>query len=117
MSICGSTCSVTIDGDNSFEGHRFVITTNAPEIDVRAFSSGNYGSWISCVRDGTITIDTYKLAAGVEAGDTVDIVAVVGDKTLTANDCVCTNVTVNVDAKDVVINSYNFRLSGTISGW
>ena len=117
MAICGSACSITVDGDSTFEGHRFVITCNAPEIDVRTFGSGSYGSWLSCVKDGTIDIDSYANIAGLEAGDTADLVANTGTVTLTATSAQCTNVTCSVDSKDVVQWTYSFKLTGDITGW
>jgi len=46
MAICGKDCSITIDGA-TVEGHSYTIDTNSEETDVRAFSSGDYGSWLA----------------------------------------------------------------------
>jgi len=118
MAICGKDCSITVDGSGSFEGHSFTIDTNSDETDVRAFGSGDYGEWLACAKNGTITINSY-LNPGVTSGDTADIVAVIGTPavlTITANSCKCTNYNISVDAKGIVEFSTTFRLTGDISG-
>lgn len=117
MAICGDSCTIRIDDSTAFEGHRFTITANAPEIDIRHFGSGDYGDFIACFKDGTIDVETYLPITTLEAGDTANIVATVGEKTLTAADTLLTNVTVGVDAKDVVNYTYSFKLTGDITGW
>jgi len=120
MAICGDSCSVTVGGGATFEGHRYVITVNAPDIDVRTFSSGEYGSWLTCVKDGTVDIETYLPIPSIQAGSTADLVCTIASnpiKLLTASDTRCTNITVNVDSKDVVTFSYSFKLTGDITGW
>lgn len=117
MAICGADCSITIDDGTAFEGHRYTITCNSPEIDVRTFGSGAYGDWLACVKDGTIDVETYLPIAGMAAGDTANIVAVQGSQTLTANSTKCTGVTVGVDSKDVVNYTYSFKLTGDVTGF
>jgi hypothetical protein len=112
--ICGRHCSITIDGGSSFEGYSYVIATNAPEEDVRAFGSGEYGAWLACAKNGTVTVNTY-LYPGVEAGDTVNIVAVIGTPpvlTVTMNSCIVTTWDCNVDAKGIVYHTVNARITG-----
>jgi hypothetical protein len=119
MAICGDTCSIEIgDGGLVTYGHRFSINTNAPEIDVRTFGSGDYGDWLACTKDGTITLNTYMPVDGVEVGDTgIQVICNVGSKPLTAAACTVTNVTCDVDAKSVVEWTYTFKLTNNITGW
>uniref|UniRef100_A0A6H1ZWH6 Uncharacterized protein n=1 Tax=viral metagenome TaxID=1070528 RepID=A0A6H1ZWH6_9ZZZZ len=117
MAICGKDCSLTINDGTAFEGHRYSINCNAPEIDVRTFGSGAYGSWLTCAKDGTVDVETYLPVTGLEAGDTATVVCVQGAQTLTANDTKCTNANVNVDSKDVVGYKYSFKLTGDVTGW
>lgn len=117
MSICGKDCSITVDGA-TFEGHSYTIDTTAEETETRAFGSGDYGSWLTCSKSGTITINSYA-NPGVISGDTADIVAVIGDPavlTLTATASKCTAFNISVDAKGVVEFVSTFRLTGDISG-
>ncbi len=117
MAICGKDCSITVDSV-TVEGHQYTITTNAEEIDVTAFESGDYGDWLACAKNGTIQIRSYA-NPGVVAGDTADIVAVIGDPavlTLTMNDCKCVSLELSTDAKGVVEFVSTFRLVGDITG-
>jgi hypothetical protein len=116
--LCGDSCSIGVAGANVASGHRFSIVSNAPEIDVRAFGSGDYGDWLACAKDGTITVNTYMPIASMESGDTgIAIVANVGSVTLSCANSTCTNVTVDVDAKSVVEWTYSFKLTGAVTGW
>jgi len=118
MAICGDSCSIGVLSANVASGHRFSIVANAPEIDVRAFGSGDYGDWLACAKDGTITINSYMSIPSLEAGDSgVAIIANVGAITLSCSNTTCTNVTCDVDAKSVVEWTYVFKLTGDISGW
>jgi len=118
MAICGDEATISVDSSEQTDAHRFNITANAPEIDVRTFGSGDYGEWLACVKDGTITIDTYEPISGLTASVSADITANVGGQsTLTANACPCTSVTCDVDAKGVIEWSYTFKLVSDISGW
>ena len=118
MACCGDTCTISVAGSDVGDGHRFSIATNAPEIDVRTFGAGEYGEWLACAKDGTITINTYVNLDGIEAGDTgVAIIANVCGTTLTANSCTTTSVNSDVDAKSVVEWTYVFKLTGDITGW
>ena len=118
MAICGKDCSITIDGTGSFEGHSYTIDTNSEETDVRAFGSGDYGAWLACAKNGTVTINTY-LNPGVTSGDVADLVAVIGTPavlTLTMTSAVCTNFNIGVDAKGIVEFSSTFRIVGDVGG-
>jgi len=82
------------------------------------FGSGEYGDWLACAKNGTITINSY-LNPGVVSGDTCDVVAVIGTPavyTITANACKVTNYNISVDAKGIVEFSTTLRLTGDISG-
>ena len=117
MAICGDTCTIAAGGAVS-DGHRFSIVTNAPEIDVRAFGSGDYGDWLACAKDGTITINSYMSVNSIEAGDTgITVTAVIGTVTLVCANTTCTNVTCDVDAKSVVEWTYVLKLTGAVTGW
>lgn len=110
-------CSITIDGA-TVEGHTYTIATTAEETDVRAFSSGEYGSWLACAKAGTVTINTYA-NPGVTAGDTADLVAVIGNPavlTLTMSNAVCTGFDIGVDAKGIVEFTSTFRIVSDITG-
>ena len=117
MAICGDTCTIDVDGAVN-DGHRFSLVCNAPEIDVRAFGSGDYGDWLACAKDGTVTVNTYMPIASLEAGDAgVSVTAVIGGTTLTCANTTCTNVTCDVDAKGVVEWTYVLKLTGAVTGW
>ena len=118
MAICGKDCSITIDGAGTFEGHSYTIDTGSDETDVRVFGSGDYGAWLACAKNGTITINTY-LDPGIYASDVADLVAVIGDPavlTLTVTAAVCTNYNITVDSKGIVEFVVTFRLVGDIGG-
>lgn len=116
--VCGDKASISVDDSDQTEAHKFTITANAPEIDVRTFGSGDYGEWLSCIKDGNIVMNTYVDVDGLAAGNTADIVCNVGGQaTLTANNCACTSVTVDADAKGIIEWTYTFKLTGDISGW
>lgn len=110
-------CSITIDGA-SFEGHNYTIDTNSEENDVRAFGSGAYGSWLACAKSGTVTVTSYA-NPGVTAGDTCDIVCVIGSPavlTVTMNACVVTNFGISVDAKGIVEFNTTARITADPTG-
>ena len=118
MAICGDTCSIMVVSSNVASGHRFSIVTNAPEIDVRAFGSGDYGDWLACAKDGTVTVNCYEPISSLEAGDSgLAVICNVGATTLTCANTTCTNVTCDVDAKGVVEWTYVLKLTDDISGW
>lgn len=115
--ICGDTCDITV-GSLLSDGHKFTINVNAPEIDVRAFGSGDFGDWLACTKDGTITINTYMPVGSTEAGDTgIACSCNVGAKTLSATNCTCSTITCDVDAKGVVEWTYVLKLTGDVTGW
>lgn len=115
--ICGDSCSIVIGGSSTFEAHRFTLTANAPDIDVRSFGSGDWGEYLSCFKDATIDAECYVPINSLEPGDAASITMTVGTHTLSAPSTKCTNVTYNVDAKDVVNVTYSFRVSDDITGW
>lgn len=106
MAICGDACTLTGTEFASVEGHRYVIELASNEIDTRIFGDGDYGSFIACAKNGTVTIDSY-LRPVVDIGDAVTVGMVVGTETFSI-DCVVISMTVNVDAKDVV--QFNTKL-------
>jgi Zn-finger protein len=118
MALCGDTCAVSVSSGNVASGHRFSIVSNAPEIDVRAFGSGDYGDFLACAKDGTVTVNCYMPIASLEAGDiNVAVIAYIGATTLSCTNTTCTNVTCDVDSKGVVEWTYVFKLTGDITGW
>lgn len=119
MAICGKDCSVSVSDGTAFEGHRWTLTANAPEIDVRTFASGDYGSWLACIKDGSVEIGTYLPISGMEPSDNSNIVLTVGSpavQTLTCNDVKCTSVSIGVDAKGLAEYTYTFKLTGDVTG-
>jgi len=126
LSICGSTCSISVDGVSNFEGHRYTLTGNAPDIDVRRFGSGQWGEFKTCIKEATIDLESYLWIDSLEPGDECSIKLDVGPsgsggtavtKHYVIPHCKCTNCTINVDAKDIVGYSYQFRVSDDITGW
>jgi len=114
--ICGDNCTITVGGGSAFEGHRFTITGNSPSNDVRVFGSGDYGAWLSCIKDGQITIDTY-LDPAVSPGGTGTIVMVISTTTYTATDAILETKSVNVDAKGIVEWSTTWRIVDDITNF
>lgn len=118
MALCGDTCSISVGGSVQSDAHKFTITANAPEVDVRAFGSGDYGDWLACAKDGTIAVNTYMPISSLEAGDAgIAVSANVGSTTLVCSNTTCTNVTCDVDAKGVVEWTYSLKLTGAVTGW
>jgi hypothetical protein len=115
MAICGTSCNISVGG-NTYEAHYFTIDTATNEFDVRAFGDGEYGSWLACAKNGTITVRTYA-KADVAPGEVANISANVGAVSLTASNCPCTRATADVDAKGVVEFVYTFRLVSDITNW
>lgn len=117
MAICGKDCSITIDG-STIEGYSYTINTTVNENDVRAFGSGDYGSWLLCGKAGTVNISSYA-NPGAVAGDTADLVAVIGSPavlTLTMTSAVCSAFDIAVDAKGWLEFTTTWRLVGDITG-
>ena len=112
---CGSTCSISVNGVTSGP-HRFNIKSASTEFNVRTFSSGSYGDFISCAKTGTIAVNSY-CSLGIVSGDTdIAVVANICGTTLTAN-CTSIDMEVDVDANGIVERTYNLRLTGDVSGW
>jgi hypothetical protein len=116
MSICGSSCSISVDGNVAADAHSFVINWSTAEQDVRAFgSTGQFGEWLACASNGTLSIESYDLIAGVEPGTSgIQYSANCGSATLSGN-CVATTLNIAVDAKGLVGYSHAFRLTGDVS--
>ena len=114
--VCGSTCSITIGGGSAFEGHRFNITGNSPSSDVRIFGSGEYGAWLSCTRDGQVTMDCYDNPA-ISPGSTGTLAMIIDGTTYTATDAILETKSVAVDAKGIVEWSTTWRIVDDITNF
>lgn len=117
MAICGKNCSITF-GIATLEAHQFSIAMTGNEVDVTSFEdSGNdFGSWLSCSEQGTVTANMYEQPA-FSIGDTVVLAMTFGYTpavTLGASGVV-TNISYSVDAKGIVDNVATFRLTGALS--
>lgn len=117
MAICGTEATITIGTDSAFEGHQFSIATSSQEFDTRAFGDGDYGSFIACAKNGTISVRTYEKVATCTPGDVANIEITIDTTNLTAENAVCTSVNADVDAKGLVEYNYTFRIVGDITGW
>jgi len=117
MAICGTDCSIEVAGDSNAEGHQFSIATSSQEFDTRAFGDGDYGSYVACAKNGTITVRTYEKIANCAPGDLANINCNIGGTNLEATNAVCTSVNGDVDAKGITEYSYSFRLTGDITSW
>lgn len=119
MAICGFTASISVDGVVT-DGHRFSLTINSPESDVRTFSSDIYGDFIFCSEDGTITLNSREPIASLEVGDKpTSIVMTIGSTVLTLADSITTNITQDTDASTgaVVDWVYTFKVLEAVTGW
>jgi len=116
MAVCGSTCTVQINGGTAFEGHRFTITGNSPSTDVRVFGSGEYGAWLSCTRDGQVTIDSY-LTPAISPGATATLIMTINATDYTATDAIMESKSANVDAKGIVEWSTTWRIVDDITNF
>lgn len=117
VAICGDSCDVKVNSGSSFLGHKFTINTNSPDNDVRSFGSGDYGDWLNCVKEGTISVSCYNRMAGVTNGVEVDIACNVGSETWTFDDAICRTQNCDVDAKGIVEFVYEFRITGDPGVW
>lgn len=117
MAICGSACSITVAGGQTFEGHKFEIEARGTEFDVRRFGSGAYGDWLACAKEGNVTINTYLPVPNQTPNSTAAIVCSIGTTSLSASNSRLVSINCSVDSKDVVQWSYVYKLTGDISGW
>jgi hypothetical protein len=115
MAVCGTSCSITVNGNVASDAHSFVINWTTEEQNTRVFGDGIFGSWLACASQGTLTIESYELIAGVEPG-TAGIIysADCGNVTLAGN-CVSTSLNVPVDSKGLAGFSHVFRLTGDVN--
>ena len=109
MPICGDTCDMLLDGAN-VSGHQFTITFSSNEIDTRKFGDGDWGSFTVCNKQGTVSVVSYEYP-DVEVGDNVTFQANVGANSFTIP-VVVQEVSIPVDAKDIVSFTTNMRING-----
>lgn len=111
--ICGKSCSVTI-GSQAYDAHQFSIARQANEIDVTGFGSGDYGDWLACSVNGTITVQCYDLPV-LAPGDAVTVVTTFGYTsivTITFTNAKVTSFNSEVDAKGIVAHTVVCRIVG-----
>lgn len=113
--LCGKSCWVKVGGV-SYSGHQFTLEKTSTEIDVTGFESGDYGDFLACLKHASLTIQMYEVPT-CEPGDTVAWTADLpydSEITLAGNGKVITKG-LSVDAKGVVENSLNIRITGDIT--
>lgn len=116
MAICGTSCSISLNGGAAeADAHAFTLNWASNEQDVRTFGSDDFGDWLACAENGTLEIRTYDyIGATVDPGTTATYSANCSSATFSGN-CVATVLNIAVDAKGLVEYSHTFRLTGDIS--
>ena len=123
--ICGDTCSVTVNGGATFEGHKFAINIKSTEENVRKFGANNrFGDWLACSAEGTVTINTYLQIPNLVTGAATSVICTIplgsgggGAVTLTCAAARLVDVSTDVDSKGIVEWTWTFKLSGQVTGW
>ena len=116
LAICGRTCSVTIGGQ-SYSAHKFDYNLEGKEDDVTAFGSSQFGDWLYCLVNATITLECYQLP-NVSIDDIVTVVMTFGftpDVILTSAGARVKSIKNSVDAKGVAQFTVDVRLTAVPS--
>lgn len=108
---CGD--SATITGAGNVSCHSWTLDLSSNEIDTRAFGDGEYGSWLSCSSQGTLTVSSYD-RPDVDLGDSVTFTLGFAASNVSAS-TVITGQNINVDAKGVQEFTTTGRVTGALS--
>jgi hypothetical protein len=114
MSICGSSCSIT-GALSNVDAHAYTIDLSSQEFDVRVLGDSNeYGTWVSCVKQGTITVNSYA-RPDYDPGDSVIFASNCGSEAISIP-CVVIGQTIGpVDSQSIVEFTTNMRISGSVT--
>lgn len=115
--ICGRSCSFTVGGE-SYDGHNVSLQVAGNETDVTAFGAGDFGDWLICGANGTVTAGFYDNLVGVlSIGDQVSLILTLGytAPVVVTIASVVQSFGVDADAKGIVMQTATFRLTGDIS--
>lgn len=110
--ICGRTCAITIGG-KSYTAHKFDFNMEGKEDDVTSFQSSQFGDWLYCLINGTITVDCYELPS-MNIDDIVTIVMTFGftpDVIMTSTGARVKSIKNSVDAKGIAQFTVEVRLT------
>jgi len=110
--ICGRTCSITVGGQ-AYGSHKFDFKMEGKEDDVTAFGSSQFGDWLYCLVNATITMDCYQLPS-LSINDIVTVVLTFGFTpaiTMTSAGAKVKSVTNSVDAKGIAQFTVEVRLT------
>ncbi len=110
--ICGRTCSITVGGQ-SYNAHKFDFNMEGKEDDVTAFGSSQFGDWLYCLVNATITMECYQLPA-LNINDIVVVVLTFGFTpvvTMNSAGAKVKSVKNSVDAKGIAQFTVEVRLT------
>jgi hypothetical protein len=110
--ICGRTCNITI-GSNSYSAHKFDYSLDGKEDDVTAFGSSQFGDWLYCLVNATVSMECYELP-NLVVDDIVTVIMTFGftpNVTLTSANARVKTVKNSVDAKGIAQFTVEVRLT------
>ncbi len=115
--LCGRLCSFKVD-DTTYTSHNVDLSLSGQEFDITKFGDGEFGDFVVCFVNGTVTAGFYANIVGeITPGDEVDLELVLGYEDPITIDipAVVESVSTGIDAKGVALFTGVFKITDDIA--